>query len=66
MEASSLFPVKSPPRLFIRDLAAEIGVSHAAVPLALRGSPRITPSVRKQVRRAARQAGGSPGRTGFR
>ena len=46
-----------PPRLSIRDLAAQIGVSHTTVSLALRNSPRITPMVRKQVQKAARQAG---------
>lgn len=46
-----------PPRLSLRDLAAQIGVSHTTVSLALRNSPRITPVVRKQVQKAARQAG---------
>ena len=32
-------------------------MSHTTVSLALRNSPRITPSVRKQVQKAARQAG---------
>ena len=45
------------PRLSIRDLTAQIGVSHTTVSLALRNSPRITPAVRKQVQKAARQAG---------
>ena len=46
-----------PPRLSIRDLADQIGVSHTTVSLALRNSPRITPTMRKQVQKAARLAG---------
>ena len=49
-----------PPRLSIRDLAAQIGVSHTTVSLALRNSPRITPALRKRVRSAARRAGYHP------
>ena len=49
-----------PQRLSIRDLAAQIGVSHTTVSLALRNSPRVTPAVRKRVHREARRAGYHP------
>ena len=48
---------KMPQRLSIRDLAAQIGVSHTTVSLALRNSPRITLALRKRVQREARRAG---------
>ena len=46
-----------PERLSIRDLAAQIGVSHTTVSLALRNSPRISPALRKRVQQEARRAG---------
>ena len=41
----------------MRDVAGRAKVSTSTVSLALRNSPRITPAVRKQVQKAARQAG---------
>lgn len=41
------------PRVSIRDVAAKLGVSHTTVSLALRNDPRITPAVRRRVRKAS-------------
>ena len=45
------------PRLSLRDLAAQLGVSHMTVSLALRNDPRLPPATRKRVQTAARKAG---------
>ena len=44
-------------RLTLRDLAAQLGVSHMTVSLALRNDPRLLPATRKRVQAAARKAG---------
>jgi LacI family transcriptional regulator len=48
---------KMKPRLTLRDLAAQLGVSHMTVSLALRNDPRLPPATRKRVQAAARKAG---------
>lgn len=47
----------SGPKISLRDLALELGVSHATVSRALREDPRITPDVRKKVQRLADKRG---------
>lgn len=44
-------------RITVRDVAAQVGVSHTTVSLALRGDPRIPPGTRKRVRLAANRLG---------
>jgi DNA-binding LacI/PurR family transcriptional regulator len=48
------------PRVTLRDLARQLGISHTTVSRALRNDRRITEAVRRQVRRAAREAGYQP------
>lgn len=50
----------SGPRVSLRDIAAEIGVSHVTVSLALRGDPRISTARRKEINAAAERLGYRP------
>ena len=45
------------PRPSLRDLAAELGLSHTTVSLALRRDPRIPAATRQRVEKAARASG---------
>lgn len=47
----------SGPKITLRDLALELGVSHATVSRALRDDARITPAVRQKVQRLADKRG---------
>lgn len=53
-------PENDHPRISLRDLAAQLGVSHATVSLALRGSPRISATVREKVVKLAEEVGYRP------
>ncbi len=44
----------------VRSIARELGVSPTAVSLALKNSPRVSPALRAEVRRAARESGHVP------
>lgn len=48
------------PRFTIRDLAAELGVSHAAVSYALNGRPGVSDDTRERIVTAARRLGWQP------
>jgi LacI family transcriptional regulator len=47
-------------RVSLRDIAAELGVSHSTVSLALRDHPRISSAVKEKVRKAAAEMGYRP------
>ena len=53
-------PESSSPRLSLRDIAKELGVSHSTVSLALRDHPRISKEVKEKVRRKAEALGYQP------
>lgn len=53
-------PNPNGPRVSLRDIAAEIGVSHVTVSLALRGDPRIPESRRKEIAAVAARLGYRP------
>src|ERR1700712_5330659 len=55
-------PPPSPPRgrISLRDIAAEVGVSHVTVSLALRGDPRIPAARRQEIAEAAERLGYRP------
>src|SRR5436305_14104955 len=48
------------PRVSLRDIAAEIGVSHVTVSLALRGDVRISVARRSEIAAAAERLGYRP------
>jgi LacI family transcriptional regulator len=48
------------PRVSLRDIAARLGVSHSTVSLSLRDNPRISPTVKERVRKAAAEMGYRP------
>jgi len=47
-------------RISLRDIAKKIGVSHAAVSMALRDHPRISAAMREKIQAAAREMGYRP------
>jgi len=51
------FLVQMQRRVTLRDIAAEAGISHAAVSLALKNSPEVSQETRKRVQKLARQMG---------
>ncbi len=53
-------PDSEAPRVSLRDIAAKLGVSHSTVSLSLRGHPRISESVKEQVRKMADEMGYRP------
>jgi LacI family transcriptional regulator len=53
-------PRRSGPRVSLRDIAAEIGVSHVTVSLALRGDSRISAERREEIAAAAERLGYRP------
>lgn len=53
-------PRPTGPRVSLRDIAAEIGVSHVTVSLALRGDPRISVERRREIAAAAERLGYRP------
>ena len=53
-------PEPDPHRISLRDLAARLGVSHATVSLALKGSPRISAPVRERIIALAEEVGYRP------
>ena len=50
----------SAPRLSLRDIAKAVGLSHVAVSLALRDSPRVSPARRAKVKAMAKKLGYRP------
>ena len=50
----------NPPRVSLRDVAREVGVSHVTVSLALRGDPRVSTTRRAEVEAAAKRLGYRP------
>jgi len=53
-------PRPAGPRVSLRDIAAEIGVSHVTVSLALRGDPRISTKRRQEIAAVAERLGYRP------
>src|SRR5687768_2614450 len=49
-----------PPRISVREIAKQMGLSHATVSMALRGSPRVSPQTREEVRSYAQMIGYRP------
>ncbi len=49
-----------PPRISVREIAKQMGLSHATVSMALRGSPRVSPQTGAEVRRYAEMIGYRP------
>jgi len=47
-------------RVTLKDIAKQVGITHGAVSLALRGSPRIAEATRKRVQEIARQLSYQP------
>ncbi len=53
-------PLPDPPRVTIRDLAKQLGLSHAAVSMALRDHPNMAAETKRRVKEAAKRCGYRP------
>lgn len=55
-----MVPDNPPQRVSLRDIAKKLGVSHAAVSMALHNHSRISPAMREKIQTAAREMGYQP------
>jgi len=51
---------RTPSRISVREIAKQLGLSHATVSMALRGNTRVAAATREEVRRYAESIGYRP------